>query len=407
MKRHRFYSSAFAGAIVLATLLSPQQSPAYDYGDSYYDEQLKANVTKQDWLSRNRVLDSISMLPGESGASSFKDYVHFSCADFNVDAPDGWGVSHNASSGVIGVEVPLDAKPGNYGITVIDSSECFPSDTVSTTLKVTITQPEIAYHLNDKEELIATYRDGTERNVSSQDHEPYEDGIIEYTITDNNVASIKTNDGKIHNLHGDTKTPEYKDNDRKGIHSLSYDENGNGVIIATDGSTYVIDAMKDNLSITDMSVIGDGRLVVVTSDGTARELGVIKDSIYEGISSVFMEVNDSLVVSTTGGKTHALSKDNSSSGKTPQGITSVSTISDKKVHVTTDEKSSYRMSMNVEPSRSPNPGGHGSDRNASNEDLKNKGVYTKHGYTFVPKNPEEAKGKRDQSVWGKFLDILL
>lgn len=392
---------------MLTTLLFPQPSFADESNTSHDDTRINTEVTQHDWLTRNRDLDPISLLPGESGTSSFKEYTPFSCADFNVEAPDGWGVSHNASDGVIGITAPLDAQPGHYDITVTDASECFPVNPVTTTLGVTVKQPEIAYHLNDAQELIATYKDGTAKNISSPDHNSHDDGIIGYTIEDNNVVSVKTNDGRFHNLYGDMKGVDLKDNHSKGIFSLSYDHNGNGIIIATDGSMYVVDAMENNASITNMSVVGDGKLIVVTSDGTAQELGVIKDSIYPGVASVFAGDNDSLVMKTTGGQTYRFNKDNSNSGNSPSGLATVSMRDNEKVYVTTDEGSVYHVGIADQSSDVPNPEDPELTQKAPSEiNSKGSGIDKNNGYTSAPKSRESKEGNKEKTLWEKIIDIF-
>lgn len=401
-------SSVSAGVLMFATLSTvfPQLSVADD-GDSYYDMKLEATITKEDWLSRNRDLDPVSLVPGQSVSSSFKGYKQLECADFDVKAPEGWITTSNSETGVIGITAPLNASPGDYEIVVTDSSECFPTDSVDSVIKATVDAPEVQYKINDKEELVAVLQGGEERVLGNRAHNSEDVGITGYTLTDNGVMSVKTVDGRFHNLYGDTKMGEYKDNAGKGIFSLSYDHDGNGIIIATDGSMYVIDGMKDNLSITNMSVVGEGQLIVVTSDGTAHDLGILRESIYEGISSVFMGANKSLNVSTTGGRSYTFNENNNASKGKPQGVIDISLSDSGKAAVTTDENSIYTIDIEDKTKESPNPGEPGFNREVRNEgDPKDGGEYVRNGYTYVPKNPSENQIDDRQGFWDKITEFF-
>lgn len=327
MKRS-FSRSLFVAGVLPLTMLGTMFPPPHAFANdesSYYDATLEKVITFADWKNRDRNLAPDHITPGETVEAGMKNYTPLECADFSIDSPDNWITSYSSSTGQFSATAPLDAKPGDYEIRITDSSECFPQDAVETTWSVKVDHPDIQYKINEKEELVAILPSGEEKVLEHRAHNAEDLGIEGYTIADNGVMSVKMTDGQFHNLYGNTKKVDYKDNYSKGIFNISYDNNGNGIIIATDGSMYVIDDMKSkNLSITSMSVVGNGRLVVATSDGTSYNLGVLRESIYEGISSVSMGANKDLVISTTGGYSYVFNEDNSFRGKKPYSVTSIS-----------------------------------------------------------------------------------
>lgn len=384
---------------ITATLLSSAVlCPSLAHAEpSYFDDTLDTEVTLSQWKERNRNIEDITVLPSHAAQTHIDNYQGLECADFSIEAPQGWGSFHNASTGVVGVIPPEDAQPGDYDVKVTDSSECFPQDTYTSKMKVHVEKPSIQYHLDDAGNITGEKSDGTIENLGNIYHDDFhDDSISSVDGKEKGVAVITDNMGVKHTVYSHKNHhPSYKDNDSKGISSLDVN-NGQATITATDGSVYVIDiaSEKGNTQpgILDMGVVGKGTLYVVDTSGTSYNLGAIQQGRLDGVNSISYNKTIGTGVTTTTGAESYVHKDN--------GVSSISTKKDA-VEFSTVKGKDSSISLKNNKNSSGFKNNDTSPRNMGNP--QDGGVFKRNGYTYKPVEKEE----KERSLWEKFVDIFL
>lgn len=384
----------------VASLLSIAVCTPFAYAETgYFDEDLDKEITLSQWKDRNRDLEDITVFPSHLAQSQIDDYQSLECADFSVEAPQGWGSFHNSSTGVVGVIPPEDVQPGDYDVKVVDSSECFPQDAYTTTMKVHVEKPSIQYRFDDKGTISGEMYDGSVETLGNIHHDnSFGGNISSVENKGNGVVVIEDGDGFKHTVYAyKNYRPSYKDNESKGIASLDIKDN-KATIEATDGSIHVIDVEPGEndtqAGITDMGVVGKGKLYVTDTAGTSYDLGAIQSGDNPGINSISYNKTIGIEATTTAGKDYYLSKDD--------GVSSISTKDKKSVDISTTQGKESSVSLEKNKDAAGFRNSDSSPRNIG--DPHNGGVFKRNGYTY---NPVEKDQKENHTLWEKIVNIFL
>lgn len=384
----------------VASLLSIAVCTPFAYAETgYFDEDLDKEITLSQWKDSNRDLEDITVFPSHLAQSQIDDYQNLECADFSVEAPQGWGSFYNSSTGVVGVIPPEDVRPGDYDVKVVDSSECFPQDTYTTTMKVHVEKPSIQYRLDDKGTISGEMYDGSVETLGNIHHDnSFGGNISSVENKENGIAVIEDGDGFKHTVYAHKNYyPSYKDNESKGIVSLDIKDN-KATIEATDGSVYVVGVESGEndtqAGIADMGVIGKGKLYVTDTAGTSYDLGAIQSGDNPGINSISYNKTIGIEATTTAGKDYYLSKDD--------GVSSISVEDKRSVDISTTQGKESSLSLEKNKDAVGFENNDPSPRNIG--DPHNGGVFKRNGYTY---NPVEKDQKENHTLWEKIVNIFL
>lgn len=391
---HKVISTTVASFLSIAVC-----TPLAHAEPGYFDEELDKEITLSQWKDRNRDLEDITVFPSHLAQSQIDDYQSLECADFSVEAPQGWGSFHNSSTGVVGVIPPEDVQPGDYDVKVVDSSECFPQDAYTTTMKVHVEKPSIQYRLDDKGTISGEMYDGSVKTLGNIHHDnSFGGNISSVENKENGIAVIEDGDGFKHTVYAHKNYhPSYKDNESKGIVSLEIKDN-KATIEATDGSVYVVDVESGEndtqAGITDMGVVGKGKLYATDTSGTSYDLGAIQSGDNPGINSISYNKTIGIGATTTAGADYYLSKDD--------GVSSISVEDKRSVDMSTTQGKKSSVSLEKSNDTSGFKNNDSSPRNVG--DPHNGGVFKRNGYTYKPVEKDE---KENHTLWEKIVNIFL
>lgn len=367
--------------------------------DTFYDSYLNKDIDLDFWLDRPRDFSDIATMPGKQGFSSIKDHIKIGCSDFSLNAPSGWTSSTNSTHGVISVTPRPDTEPGDYEVTVVDSSECFPLDEVEKTINVAVKAPSESYSLDDSGNLIVTYKNGRQENLGDPQHLDTPVGkITEVKSHSNGVVSVATEDGNYHNLYHDYKEVSHQDNHTKGVAEITTNKSNETVIIATDGSQYNLGSVYTErgnkpYSISDLGVVGDGVLYVSGSDGTTHKLGVIRDTVQEGIRSISLS-NEGLSATSTKDNRYEIGDSKELLG-IDNGVLSARYRDDDQLVIKTANGETSRVGIYST----------GSSTKEIAKSSEKQGEFFAMGHKFIPK--EDHKDDHDDGLLARIVGFLM